>query len=135
MVNTQLFKSLITRSVPRTNVVNEAGGAAYALSSEEALAQYALTGTLYNTFYASAEDQAETALLLAYDVEPEFLMKLAILRKSLGCCKKRSRKIHFSISVQTFVILDSCSKARGSTLWASSVLMYFADKFSSMEEI
>ena len=40
---------------------------------EDALAQFAATGTLNGTFYATAENQLETTLRLAQTVEPEFL--------------------------------------------------------------
>ena len=57
MANKNLFKSLMGRIAPRTDAVNEAGGVAYARSSKHALAQYAMTGCLNGTFYASAEMQ------------------------------------------------------------------------------
>ena len=55
---------------------NEAGGRAYAFSSEHALAQYAVTGTVHNTFYATAEKQLEAILELADQVSPEFVASM-----------------------------------------------------------
>jgi 60 kDa SS-A/Ro ribonucleoprotein len=62
MANTQLFKSTKGPLLPKTTMVNEAGGRAYALSPEQALAQYAVTGCLNTTFYADAQTQLETVL-------------------------------------------------------------------------
>ena len=66
---------------------NEAGGPAYALSPEHALAQYAVTGTMHNTFYATAEQQLETILELAGKVSPEFVAKTALYCRSRGFMK------------------------------------------------
>ncbi len=44
MANKQLFKSRPGRLPPETDARNEAGGKAYALSPEAALAQYVATG-------------------------------------------------------------------------------------------
>ena len=51
MVLKRLFAS---GKAPAANTNNEAGGRAYAFSPEHALAQYAVTGTMHNTFYATA---------------------------------------------------------------------------------
>ena len=56
MVLKRLFAS---GKAPVANTNNEAGGRAYAFSPEHALAQYAVTGTMHNTFYASAEQQLD----------------------------------------------------------------------------
>ena len=72
MANTTLFGSL-GGLIPRATTRNEAGGAAHQRPPEQALAQYAATGCMNATFYASAEDQLETVLKLAQQVEPEFV--------------------------------------------------------------
>jgi 60 kDa SS-A/Ro ribonucleoprotein len=66
---------------------NEAGGRAYAFSPEHALAQYAVTGTMHNTFYATAEQQLEKLLELADSVSPELVAKTALYCRSRGFMK------------------------------------------------
>jgi len=87
MANTQLFKSTKGPLLPKTNMVNEAGGRAYQLAPEQALAQYAVTGCLSQTFYADAETQLETVLELCAKVEPRFLAKAAVYCRQQGYMK------------------------------------------------
>ena len=70
-----------------TTTTNDAGGRAYAFSPEHALAQYAVTGTVHNTFYATAEDQLSTVLALAGAVSPEFVAKTALYCRTRGFMK------------------------------------------------
>jgi 60 kDa SS-A/Ro ribonucleoprotein len=70
---------------PRPDTINEAGGSAYALSPEHALAQYAVTGTFHGTFYASDEDQLARVKDLAGRVRPELVAKTAVY------CRQRGR--------------------------------------------
>lgn len=84
MANFQLFS---TRNVPATNTLNEAGGRAYQLTPQHALAQYALTGCLNQTYYASAEQQLEKTLKLLTGVSPEFIAKTAIYARQKGFMK------------------------------------------------
>lgn len=69
------------------NTNNEAGAKAYAFSAEHALAQYATTGTLHNTYYAKAESQLESVLELAERVSPEFVAKTALYARERGFMK------------------------------------------------
>ena len=87
MANKTLFQSLIGALIPKTDVVNEAGGKAYALSPKHALAQYASTGCLNGTFYADAAEQLDTVLTLAKAVEPEFVAKVAVHARAVGNMK------------------------------------------------
>ena len=84
MANKQLFNRQRQKSA---NAVNEAGGLAYRLSAEQALAQYAVTGCLNATFYASAETQLDTVLALCDQVAPEFVAKTAIYARQQGYMK------------------------------------------------
>ena len=59
MANATLFRSLVGALIPKTDARNEAGGRAYQLPAEHALAQFAATGCLNTTFYAAAEHQLE----------------------------------------------------------------------------
>jgi 60 kDa SS-A/Ro ribonucleoprotein len=72
---------------PAANTNNEAGGRAYALSPEHALAQMAVTGTMHNTFYASAEQQLDAILALAAKVSPGFVARTAVYCRERGFMK------------------------------------------------
>ena len=87
MANKNLFKSLMSRLAPKADTVNEAGGLAYARSSKHALAQYAMTGCLNGTFYASAEMQLSKVLELAEDCDDLFLAALAVHAREKGYMK------------------------------------------------
>ncbi len=87
MANRSLFRSLIGRLIPSADVVNEAGGVAYAFSPRHALAQYAATGCLNGTYYADAASQLDTVLRLAAQVEPEFVARTAIYCRAHGHMK------------------------------------------------
>lgn len=78
MVNKAIFQSYPGTLLPSANSRNKEGAPAYALTAREALAQYAVTGTFNDTFYAGAGEQLESVMALAADVEPAFLAKLAI---------------------------------------------------------
>src|SRR5580704_11166994 len=75
MVLKRLFGS---GKAPVANTINEASGRAYAFSPEHALAQYAVTGTMHNTFYATADEQFDKILALVDKVSPEFVAKTAV---------------------------------------------------------
>lgn len=87
MVNLGIFSSLRARRVPATDAVNEAGGRAYAMSDRHALAQYAATGCLNNTFYASAAQQLDHVRSLCARVDPTFLAKTAVYTREKGFMK------------------------------------------------
>jgi 60 kDa SS-A/Ro ribonucleoprotein len=53
MANKRLFRSLLGRLLLVTNTINEAGAPAYAQAEKHQLAQYAATGSLNKTFYAT----------------------------------------------------------------------------------
>ncbi len=83
-----LFASLAKRAaLPQAEAVNEAGGRAYALTSRQALAQYAATGTLASGFYADAETQLKNTLALAHAADAEFLAKTAVYAFERGHMK------------------------------------------------
>ncbi|MBY0113223.1 MAG: TROVE domain-containing protein [Phycisphaerales bacterium] len=87
MANKSLFASVFGKLVPKADVVNEAGGVAYALTPKQALAQYASTGCLNSTFYADASTQLQTLIELASQVEPDFVAKVALYSRSKGNMK------------------------------------------------
>lgn len=91
MVNKRVFVGNAPRSrqvkVAKPDTVNKAGGAAYALSSESALAQYAVTGTFAGTFYANADAQLERTKELASNCSSQFIAKLAVYARESGKMK------------------------------------------------
>src|SRR5262245_56783001 len=78
MANNTLFKSMRGALVPAANTRNAAAAPAYAFEPRDALAQYASTGCLRTTFYATDAEQLETVLALCEEVEPEFIARVAI---------------------------------------------------------
>jgi len=84
MANKALFGSRMAR---RADTVNRAGGAAYALRAEQALAQIAATGTLAQTYYADAGAQLDALMNAARRVDPDFLAKTAIYARREGQMK------------------------------------------------
>ena len=86
MANRNLFSGTKS-SLPATDAINEAGGTAYQLSDEHALAQYAVTGCLNGTFYATADTQLATVLQLAAKVTPRFLAQVAVYAREQGLMK------------------------------------------------
>jgi 60 kDa SS-A/Ro ribonucleoprotein len=87
VANKTLFQSLVGKLLPRTDVANEAGGAAYQLSPKGALAQYAATGCLNGTYYASAREQLERVLELAANVDASFVAKTAVYARERAFMK------------------------------------------------
>ncbi len=87
MANKTLFQSSRGKMLPAATAINSEGALAYALSPKHALAQYAATGTLSNTFYANAAEQLETVLTLSRELEAEFIAKTAIYSRTKGSMK------------------------------------------------
>ena len=87
MANKKLFRSPVGLAIPTADTRNEAGGLAYAFDPKHALAQYAVTGCLNATFYASDEQQLEAVLELCKQVEPEFIARTALFARERGAMK------------------------------------------------
>jgi 60 kDa SS-A/Ro ribonucleoprotein len=87
VVNRNLFGSLFGKRT-RADTVNEAGGRAYRLTPKHALAQLAATGCFNGAFYASDEQQLDTLIALAEQVEDNvFLAKLALYSRERAYMK------------------------------------------------
>jgi 60 kDa SS-A/Ro ribonucleoprotein len=82
MANQSLFAS----SRPQLTV-NLAGGKAYALSAKEALAQYAVCGTLHDTYYADARQHLDKLKELCDAVDAGFIAKTAVYARQSGYMK------------------------------------------------
>ncbi len=81
MANKKLFssvKSSVVKKAGPTNTVNNAGGVAYSLDSENALAQIMVTGCLNNTFYVTGDKQLADIKKYAAACSNQFLAKCAI---------------------------------------------------------
>ena len=87
MANKSLFQSLRGALVPPPNAVNSHNAPAYAFSPKHALAQYAATGCLNATFYATADDQLQKILALTKEVDAEFIAKTAVYARQKGFMK------------------------------------------------
>jgi 60 kDa SS-A/Ro ribonucleoprotein len=73
--------------LPAATAINSEGALAYALEPKQALAQYAATGCLSNTFYANGAEQLETVLALSRELSAEFIAKTAIYARIKGSMK------------------------------------------------
>lgn len=82
-----------------TDTVNEEGSPAFSLGPKHELAQYAVTGCLNGTFYASAESQLTRVLELASAVGPEFTAKVAVYSRERGHMKDMPALLCAALSV------------------------------------
>ena len=87
MANKNLFKSLMGKLVPATDALNEARAPAYKLTPKHQLAQYAATGCLNSTFYASADEQLTKVLELCEQVDAQFIARAALYARQRGHMK------------------------------------------------
>jgi len=87
MANKKLFKSLVGKLMPVTDALNEEQAPAYKLPPQHLLAQYAATGCLNRTFYASADDQLQTVIELCEKIDAEFIAKTAVFCRERGHMK------------------------------------------------
>jgi 60 kDa SS-A/Ro ribonucleoprotein len=86
MANKSLFKSL-AKLIPAANAVNEENAPAYRFTPRQALAQYAATGCMNGTFYATAEEQLKNVLALCERIDAEFIAKTAVFCRQRGLMK------------------------------------------------
>ncbi len=100
MANKNLFKSLVGKLIPATNAINEERAPAYKLSAKHQLAQYAATGCLNTTFYATADEQLAKVLELCAEVDAEFIAKTAVFCRERGFMKDMPALLTASLSVK-----------------------------------
>jgi 60 kDa SS-A/Ro ribonucleoprotein len=106
MANKTLFKSLIGKLMPATNALNEEHAPAYALSPKHQLAQYAATGCLNTTFYASADDQLAKVLELCAEIDAEFIARTAVFCRERGFMKDMPALLCAVLSVKDRELLN-----------------------------
>jgi len=87
MANKSLFKGRRGTKAAPANTTNKAGGVAYNMPTDHALAQMAATCTFGDTYYTKADEQLSTMLELAQKVHPEFVAKTAIFARERGFMK------------------------------------------------
>src|SRR5690349_10409205 len=106
MANKRLFKSLIGKLAPATDAINEEHAPAYALRPKHRLAQFAATGCLNTTFYASAGEQLNTVLTLCTDLDAEFIAKTAVFCRERGYMKDMPALLCAVLSVKDRQLLN-----------------------------
>jgi 60 kDa SS-A/Ro ribonucleoprotein len=107
MANKNLFKSLIGKLMPATDALNEHRAPAYALSPRAQLAQYAATGCLNTTFYASADEQLAKVLELCQEVDAEFIAKTAVFCREQARMKDMPALLCAVLSVKDRALLNA----------------------------
>jgi len=100
MANKNLFKSLAGKLIPATNAINEECAPAYKLSPKHQLAQYAATGCLNTTFYATANEQLAKVIELCAEVDAEFIARTAVFCRERGFMKDMPALLTASLSVK-----------------------------------
>src|SRR5262249_44515080 len=103
--NKSLFASYAGNLVPKASGKNREGAPAYALLPTHQLAQFAATGTLSRTFYATAREQLEDVTALAAQVPPRFIAQAAIWARTRGHMKDMPALLLAVLSTQDPVLL------------------------------
>ncbi|HEY3444901.1 MAG TPA: RNA-binding protein [Myxococcales bacterium] len=99
MANKNLFQTLAGKLLPRTDTLNHELGRAYLFTPRHLLAQYAATGCLNHTYYATAGEQLAKVLELAGQVEPAFVAKTAVWAREQGFMKDMPAVLVAALSV------------------------------------
>jgi len=105
MANKTLFKSLMGKLLPATDALNEHRAPAYNLSPKAQLAQYAATGCLSTTFYASADEQLANVLELCAEIDAEFIAQTAVFCRERGYMKDMPALLCAVLSVKDRALL------------------------------
>jgi len=107
MANKALFgRAPRGRHVPAADTKNQAGGHAYSMTPEHALAQLACTGTFNDTFYGQAADQLEGIRQAADQCSPEYVAKCAVYAREKGYMKDMPAALAVMLSKADPVLLD-----------------------------
>jgi 60 kDa SS-A/Ro ribonucleoprotein len=100
VANKTLFQTFAGKLLRNTDAINGACAPAYAFAARHALAQYAATGCLNGTFYATAEMQLDAVLRLCDRVPAEFIAKTAVYCRERGFMKDMPALLCALLSVQ-----------------------------------
>jgi hypothetical protein len=104
MANKRLFESIVGKLIPKTDARNEAMAPAYAFSPKHALAQYAATGCLNSTFYASAEEQLAQVIEFCRRIDAEFIARTAIYTRHRKGATSKVRCIDVAALVTASIV-------------------------------
>lgn len=107
MANQNLFRRVFGALMPKADTTNEAGGAAYSLTSEQALAQFAATGCLNGTYYAADAEQLAATLDLASACDPRFVAATAVFAREHGLMKDMPALLCATLAVRDGALLAS----------------------------
>ena len=106
MANKKLFNSLIGKLMPVADARNEERAPAYELPPKHQLAQYAATGCLNQTFYASADDQLAKVIKLCEKLDAEFIAKTAVFCRERGHMKDMPALLCALLSMKSPALLQ-----------------------------
>ncbi len=106
MANKNLFQTVRGLFTPKTDTINEAGGTAYKLSPKAALAQYAATGCFSQTFYSNASEQLDKVLVLAKELDAEFIARTAVYAREKGFMKDMPALLMAVLSTKDKVLFE-----------------------------
>lgn len=106
MANASLFRSIVGALIPKTDARHAEHAPAYARSPEQALAQFAATGCLNTTFYATAEEQLDRVLAFSSRTAPEFVARAAIYCRERGFMKDMPALLLVAVSRRDPRLMD-----------------------------
>ena len=106
MANKKLFGSFRGKAVAKTDGWNEELAPAYRFEPKHRLAQYAATGCLSSTFYATASEQLDVVLDLASKIEDSFVAKCAVFTRRRGFMKDMPAVLCASLSTRDVALLE-----------------------------
>jgi 60 kDa SS-A/Ro ribonucleoprotein len=96
-----MHKNIFAPARPPDVGANLAGGVAYEMAPQAALAQYVLTGCFNSTYYADATQDTQRIVDLANQVEPLFLAQLAVYGREKGYMKDAPALLVAVLSVRS----------------------------------
>lgn len=108
-MNPQLFNRALPAPTAdlRPDALNAEGAPAYAFDARHALAQYAATGCLSDTFYASAALQLDTVLALCQGVPADFVARVALWSRQRGLLKDLPALLVALLTVEDAALADA----------------------------
>src|SRR4051794_35209046 len=106
VANKTLFQTVAGKLLPRANATNSEGAPTYEFTQAHALAQYAATGCLNATYYASAELQLDTVMRLCAEVPASFLAKTAVYARERGFMKDLPALLCAVLSVEDAALCE-----------------------------
>jgi len=110
-----MYKKIFAAARAPDVCANLAGGVAYQMPPEAALAQYVLTGCFNSTYYADAAQDTQRIVDLANQVEPLFLAQLAVYGREKGYMKDAPALLVAMLSVRSPQLFQACSNGSSTT--------------------